>query len=177
MIAGKKSYDMFSFIFNLRLWLRPMAKGRSFSEPNIRLRPKMKIAPTVQHWLCTQLTMVLFIYLDRMIYDFFILQIVCNVLNKSKNILVSNKAIHLLINKRHLGTDDLALKPFLEQTIWPWNHTSHKKISFMNLLPMSCVITSIEAVRGQTPYSERTLWHFNSTFVPSHSAGFAYQKK
>ena len=26
------------------------AKGRSFSGPNIRLRPKVKIVPTVQHW-------------------------------------------------------------------------------------------------------------------------------
>ena len=31
-------------------------------------------------------------------------------------------------------------------------------------------LTSIEAVRGQTPYSVRTLWHFNSMFGPSHSA-------
>ena len=35
--------------FILRLWLRSMAEGRSFSGANIRLRPKMKIAPTVQH--------------------------------------------------------------------------------------------------------------------------------
>ena len=38
---------MISFIFNL--WLRPTAKGRSFSGPNIRLRPKVNIVPTVQH--------------------------------------------------------------------------------------------------------------------------------
>ena len=31
-------------------------------------------------------------------------------------------------------------------------------------------LTSMEAVRGQTPYSDRTLWHFNSMFGPSHSA-------
>ena len=30
--------------------------------------------------------------------------------------------------------------------------------------------TSMEAFRGQTPYSDRTLWHFNSMFGPSHSA-------
>ena len=36
--------------FNLRLWLRSTAEGRSFSGPNIWLRPKVKIAPTVQHW-------------------------------------------------------------------------------------------------------------------------------
>ena len=35
--------------FILRLRLRPTAKGRSLSGPNIRLRPKVKIAPTVQH--------------------------------------------------------------------------------------------------------------------------------
>ena len=48
MIAGKIFYDLF---FILRLWLRPTAKGRSFSGPNIRLRPKVKIVPTVQHWI------------------------------------------------------------------------------------------------------------------------------
>ena len=37
--------------FILRLLLRSMAEGRSFSGPNIWLRPKVKIAPTVQHWL------------------------------------------------------------------------------------------------------------------------------
>ena len=35
--------------FNLRLRLRSTAEGQSFSGPNIRLRPKVKIAPTVQH--------------------------------------------------------------------------------------------------------------------------------
>ena len=40
---------MISLIFNLRLRLRPMANGWIFSGPNIRLRPKVKIAPTVQH--------------------------------------------------------------------------------------------------------------------------------
>ena len=35
--------------FILRLRLRPTAKGRSLSGPNIRLRPKVKIVPTVQH--------------------------------------------------------------------------------------------------------------------------------
>ena len=41
-----------------------------------------------------------------------------------------------------------------------------KKFTSINLLQMSCVmiqaylfLTSIEAVRGQTPYSDRTLWH------------------
>ena len=36
--------------FILRLRLRPTAEGRSLSGPNIQLRPKVKIAPTVQHW-------------------------------------------------------------------------------------------------------------------------------
>ena len=31
-------------------------------------------------------------------------------------------------------------------------------------------LTSMEAARGQTPYSNCTLWHFNSMFGPSHSA-------
>ena len=35
----------------------------------------------------------------------------------------------------------------------------------------------MEAVRGQTPYKDRTLWHFNSTFDSSHSASSAYKKK
>ena len=30
--------------------------------------------------------------------------------------------------------------------------------------------TSMEALRGQIPYSDRALWHFNSMFGPSHSA-------
>ena len=36
--------------FILRLRLRSTAEGRSFLGPNIRLQPKVKIAPTVQHW-------------------------------------------------------------------------------------------------------------------------------
>ena len=35
--------------FILRLRLRSTAEGRSFSRPNIRLRPEVKIVPTVQH--------------------------------------------------------------------------------------------------------------------------------
>ena len=30
---------------------------------------------------------------------------------------------------------------------------------------------------GQTPYSNRTLWYYNSMFGSSHSASTAYQKK
>ena len=50
MIAGKHFYDTYFTFFIIRLRLRPTAKGRSFSGPNIRLRPKVKIEPTVQHW-------------------------------------------------------------------------------------------------------------------------------
>ena len=35
--------------FILRLRLQPMVEGRSLSGPNIWLRPKVKIVPTVQH--------------------------------------------------------------------------------------------------------------------------------
>ena len=66
----------------------------------------------------------------------------------------------------NLEIDDLAEKPYIPQ-----------KNTSMNFLQMSCVITwaylfltSMKAVRGQTPYSNRTLWHFNSMFDPSHSA-------
>ena len=59
-----------------------------------------------------------------------------------------------------------------------------KKFTSMNLMQMSCVITyaylfltSMEAVRGLTPYSDLTLWHCNSTFGSSHRASSAYQKK
>ena len=31
-------------------------------------------------------------------------------------------------------------------------------------------LTSMEVVRGQTPYNDCTFWHFNSMFGPSHSA-------
>ena len=58
-----------------------------------------------------------------------------------------------------------------------------KKFTSMNLVQMSCVITqtylvltSMEAVRGQTPYSDHTFCHFNLTFGPFHSASSAYQK-
>ena len=54
MIADQTFYDICFTFFILRLWLRPTAEGRSLSGPNIRLRPKVKIAPTVQH--CNSLT-------------------------------------------------------------------------------------------------------------------------
>ena len=50
MIADQNFYDICFTFFILRLRLRSTAEGRSFSGPNIRLRPKVKIAPTVQHW-------------------------------------------------------------------------------------------------------------------------------
>ena len=36
-------------IFILRLWPWPMTEGRSLEGPNIWLRPKLKIQPSVQH--------------------------------------------------------------------------------------------------------------------------------
>ena len=45
------TYDMFLKFWNLLLWLRSTAEGQSFLWPNIWLRLKVKIAPTVQHWL------------------------------------------------------------------------------------------------------------------------------
>ena len=49
MTADQNFYDIRFTFFILRLRLQPMAKGRSFSGPNVWLRPKVKIAPTVQH--------------------------------------------------------------------------------------------------------------------------------
>ena len=55
---------------------------------------------------------------------------------------------------------DLGYYTDVRETIHPT-----KKFTSMNLLQMSCVtypyllLTSIEAVRGQTPHSDRTLWH------------------
>ena len=49
MIADQNFYDICFTFFILRLRLRSTAEGRSFSEPNIRLRPKVKIASLVQH--------------------------------------------------------------------------------------------------------------------------------
>ena len=41
MITDQNFYDIFFYIFFiLRLWLQPSAKGRSLSEPNIRLHWK-----------------------------------------------------------------------------------------------------------------------------------------
>ena len=58
-----------------------------------------------------------------------------------------------------------------------------KKFNSMILLQMTCLITwawliltSMEAVRCQAPYSDRTLWHLSSTFGWSHSASSAYQR-
>ena len=47
--ADQDLWHMFGIFLILRLRLRSTAEGRSFSEPNIRLRPKVKIGPTVQH--------------------------------------------------------------------------------------------------------------------------------
>ena len=51
MIADQNFYDIFLTFFYPTALARPTAEGRSLSGPNIRLRPKVKIAPTVQHWL------------------------------------------------------------------------------------------------------------------------------
>ena len=47
MIADQKFYDMF-YVFLSSATAE--GQGRSLSGPNIRLWPKVKIAPTVQHW-------------------------------------------------------------------------------------------------------------------------------
>ena len=71
-----------------------------------------------------------------------------------------------------LGIDNITAKQYIPQK--------------MNLFKIFCVVTwaqlfltsmVMEAVRGQKPYSERTLWHFNWTFRSSHSASSVYQKK
>ena len=46
MIADQNFFDMF-YILSYGFGY---GKDRSFSGPNIRLRPKVKITPTVQHW-------------------------------------------------------------------------------------------------------------------------------
>jgi hypothetical protein len=48
MIAGQIFYDIFFTFFSPTA--SATAEGQSLSGPNIRLRPKVKIAPTVQHW-------------------------------------------------------------------------------------------------------------------------------
>ena len=49
MIADQNFYDIYFTFFILRLRLRPTAESRSLLGPNIRLQPKVKIVPTVQH--------------------------------------------------------------------------------------------------------------------------------
>ena len=74
-----------------------------------------------------------------------------------------------LINKRHGSRIlDSITANFIDPT---------DKFTSMNLYKILCVVTStwlfltsMEAVRGQTPYRDCTLWHFNSMFSPSHSA-------
>ena len=58
MIADQKFYDICFTFFILRLRLRPTAKGRNLSGPNIRLWPKVKIASTVQHCLNSKLDLI-----------------------------------------------------------------------------------------------------------------------
>ena len=65
------------------------------------------------------------------------------------------------------------------RTIYPT-----EKFTWMNLFKILWVVkwawlflTSMEAVRCQTAYSNCTLWHFNLTFSSSHSASTANQKK
>ena len=59
---------------------------------------------------------------------------------------------------------------------WNWQHHGQTidpsdKFTSINLFKILWVVTwawlfltSMEAIRGQTPYSNRTLWHRNSTF-------------
>ena len=51
MIADQNFYDIcLEFFWSYGFGYRLKAEGQSFSGPNIRLQPKVKIAPTVQHW-------------------------------------------------------------------------------------------------------------------------------
>ena len=59
----------FLWFFILQLRLRPMAKGRSFTGLNIRLRPKVKIAPTVQH--CTSIAVIQFLNTHALMLSIF----------------------------------------------------------------------------------------------------------
>ena len=60
----------------------------------------------------------------------------------------------------NLEIDDLAEKPYFYEFV---ANVLRDNIGIL-------ILTSMEAVRGQTPYSDHTLWHFNSMFGPSHSA-------
>ena len=73
--------------FILRLWLRPKAEGQSLSGPNIRLRLKLKIAPTVQHCI----TNTLYVYFEtiilaKLIRNFFV---IAKMFNNTSNYLLS----------------------------------------------------------------------------------------
>ena len=59
MMADQNFYDLRFTVFILWLRLWSTAKGRSFSGPNIRLRPKVKKVPTVQHWRYKAIILIL----------------------------------------------------------------------------------------------------------------------
>ena len=69
-LVGIKTFMTYVlWVFFLRLLLQPTASSRSLSWPNIRLQPKVKIEPTVQHWTLSstymvfkKLTLHIFIY-------------------------------------------------------------------------------------------------------------------
>ena len=62
MIDDQDFYDICFTFFILRLRLRPTAEGQSLSGPNSLLRPKVKTAPTVQHWRLVSIVTILFIF-------------------------------------------------------------------------------------------------------------------
>ena len=67
-------YDIYFTFLSYGQRLRPTAKCRSFSWLNIRLRPKVKIAPTVQHWIGAQNVNALKVYYGT--FNVFVLSII-----------------------------------------------------------------------------------------------------
>ena len=66
----------------------------------------------------------------------------------------------------NLEIDNLAKKPYIPQKKYFYEFVANVLRDNIAIL----VLTSMEAVRGHTPYSD-TLWNFNSMFGPSHSGG------
>ena len=74
MFVDQDFYNICFVFLILQLRLQPTAKGRSFLGPNIRLRPKVKIVPTVQH--CKKETSSKYMPQSKEVQDSFIIFIV-----------------------------------------------------------------------------------------------------
>ena len=91
----------------------------------------------------------------------------------------------LLINAWSLNLINIWQMFMLEQTILLWNHTSHTKVYFNELVANVLhdnmdnhfwLLRLWRLIEAKNIISRCTLWHFNSTFGSSLNASSAYQR-